>query len=130
MTKKNTLKSSLTPKQIKALPIIASIGNREQAAKMAGISKTCLYEWLKNPSFKKELENIQNEIFTDSFGFLKAASLKAASALIHLAGRSDAPAVQRAAANDVLNQVIKYKEVMEMERRMSEIEQKLALRDE
>jgi ABC-type arginine/histidine transport system permease subunit len=112
----------LTHKQKQALPIIATIGNREEAARRAGISKNCLYKWLKDPFFKQELEKLQNEIFIDSFGFLKAAAIKAAATLINLMARIEYPSIQRAAANDVLNQVVKFKEVMEIESRLTSIE--------
>ena len=121
-----TKSDGLTSKQRQALPIIAAVGNREEAARRAGISKNCLYKWLKDPLFKRELEGLQNEIFLDSFGFLKAAAVRAAATLIGLMSRSESPSIQRAAANDVLNQVVRFKEIMEVERRLASIETNIA----
>jgi hypothetical protein len=120
MTKKDG--SGLSHKQKTAIPIIASIGNREEAARRAGISKDCLYRWLSEKSFRDAVEQLQNEIVSDSYGFLKAAVNSAVGTLIQLTTRSDCPAVQRAAANDILNHTMRFKEIMEIEKRLIQVE--------
>lgn len=123
MTKKDG--DGLTHKQRQALPIVASVGNREEAARRAGISKDCLYRWLNEKPFRDELDKLQNEIVTDSYGFLKAAAIRAVGTLINLTARSDAPSVQRAAANDILTHTMRFKELMEVEKRLAEVEKTL-----
>jgi hypothetical protein len=121
MTK--TDKNSLSAKQLKALPIFASVPIVEQACKQAEISRDCYYEWMKLPVFKRELESLRNELVLDSINMLKLGARKAAATLIKLTGREDAPGVQRAASNDILNHVAKFKEIQEIEIRLSALEE-------
>lgn len=120
MTKND--KNDLSAKQIKALPILASTPNCDEACKKACISRNCYYEWLKHPSFKEKLNKLRNELVQDAVTQLKVSALKAASTLIKLTDRDDSPGVQRAAANDILNHVIKFQELKELEERVAILE--------
>ena len=121
MTETDT--NGLSPKQLKALPIFASITNCNEACKQAGISRDCFYEWLKQPSFKEALNKLRNDLVQDAVTQLKVNAIKAASTLIKLTDREDCPSVQRAAANDILNHVIKFQELQELENRISILEE-------
>lgn len=118
--------NGLSARQRKALPFFISTAHCEEACKKAGISRNCFYEWLKQPKFKAVLENLRNEVVQDAIAHLKINSTKAAETLISLTARTDNPSVQRAAANDILNHVMKFKEVMEIEQRLNEIERKIS----
>ncbi len=122
MTKNDT--NILSPRQIKALPVLAAIPNCEEACKKVGISRNCFYEWLKNPLFKEALNKLRNEIVQEAITQLKANSVKAAITLVSLTARTENPSVQRAAANDILNHVMKFKELLEFEERLSELEKR------
>lgn len=120
MTKSDTFNLSIRQQQ--ALPIFASNLTIEEACERAGISRNTFYEWLKEPQFKSELEKLRNEIVNEAVNHLKITSTKAAKTLGDLLERDDSPAVQRAAANDVLGHVMKFMELKELEDRLADIE--------
>ena len=53
--------SRLTPRQILALPILATTPSRTQAARETGISESTLYRWLQDENFRDELGRLTAE---------------------------------------------------------------------
>lgn len=100
----------LSPKQRSALPIFCTQLNVEKACVEAGISKQTFYQWMKNPLFKRELWRMRRAIGTQSIERLKIESKRAADTLTELLDSQNPPAVRRAAANDILNYVLKFRE--------------------
>lgn len=114
--------NELTRLQQMVLPFLLSSRTIEAAAKSAGVSAKQVFSWLKQPRFKAELDNLREAVVIDAIGQLKANTTKAALTLCNLMDRDDCPSVQRAAANDVLNHVVKFKEIQELEKRLDEVE--------
>lgn len=112
----------LSPKQRAAIPFFLGYASVEEACREAGISRNTYYEWMKEPLFKAELTRLQEEVFLEATGGLKLNAVKAVSVLCSLMDREDHPNVQRAAANDVLNHVLKFKELLEIEQRLMNLE--------
>lgn len=100
----------LSPKQIKALPVFCVQLNVEKACAEVGISTQTFYQWMKQPAFKNKLRGMRYAISSQSIEVLKIESKRAADTLIQLLGENNPPAVRRAAANDVLNYVLKIRE--------------------
>ncbi|MBS0272626.1 MAG: hypothetical protein JSR85_08290 [Proteobacteria bacterium] len=100
----------LSDKQRMALPIFCIQLNVEKACAEAGISKQTFYQWMKNPIFKRELKEMRRAIGTQSIEQLKIESKRAADTLTELLNPCNPPAVRRAAANDILNYVLKFRE--------------------
>jgi hypothetical protein len=121
MTKTDT--NSLSSKQLKALPTLASVVNCNEACKQIGISRDCFYEWMKQPLFKAQLNKLRNDLVQDAVMQLKVNAIKAADTLIKLTDREDSPSVQRASANDILNHVVKFQELQELEDRVAILEE-------
>ncbi len=105
-----TKSDGLSARQLRALPIFAAQVHVEKACTEANISKQTFYQWLRQPTFNKELKRMRYEIGTDSIELLKTASKRAAITLIQLLGEDNPPAVRRSAANDVLTYVLKTRE--------------------
>jgi hypothetical protein len=122
MTKSD--RNGLSIKQQKALPILASSSNYDDACQTAGISRGSYYRWLKQPLFKSELERLRNEIVGNAMNSLKSSAHKAVDTLVGLMDKKSHPGIQRAAANDVLNHMMKYKELSEFEERLQELERR------
>lgn len=122
MTKKD--RTSLSMKQRKALPILASASNYDEACQIADICRETYYRWLKQPLFKSELERLRNEIVGNAMNSLKSNAHKAVDTLVSLMDKKSHPGIQRAAANDVLNHMMKYKELSEFEERLQELERR------
>jgi len=120
MTKSD--ENRLTGRQTKALPHFAASLSIEGACKAANISKETFYNWIKEPLFKAELERLRNEIVDDAVNQLKISTTKAAETLVSLLDREDRPAIQRAAANDILSHVMKFMELKEIEVRLQTLE--------
>lgn len=92
-----------------ALPIFCSQLNIEKACNEAGISKQTYYQWMKIPAFRSKLRDMRFAIGSQSIELLKIESKKAADTLVQLLGENTPPAVRRAAANDILNYVLKFR---------------------
>jgi len=122
MTESDENQNQLTPRQIKAVPYFAASSSIEAACKEADISRETYYKWLRNPLFKSELDRLRNEIMDDAVNQLKATTVKAATTLSLLLDRDDNPSVQRAAANDILNHVGRFKELQELQERIEKLE--------
>lgn len=120
----------LTPKQRAALPFFVGSKTVEEACKEAGISRNRYYEWLKEPGFSGELNRVREEIVFEAIGQLKASATKAVSTLCNLMDRTECPSVQRAAANDVLSHIMKFKELQELEKRLDEVERLLSKQED
>lgn len=115
--------NGLSQKQAQALPILAASRNISQTCQELGIATKTYYEWRAQPIFRLELEKTQRELVTDAMAELKALASKATTTLSSLMDRLDCPAVQRAAANDVLNHLAKYTELEELGTRIQRLEQ-------
>lgn len=115
----------LTPKQKAALPFFVGSKTIEEACKDAGISRNRYYEWLKESGFSGELNRVREEVVFEAIGQLKVSATKAVSTLCNLMDRTEYPSVQRAAANDVLSHVVRFKELHELEKRLDEVERLL-----
>lgn len=100
----------LSDKQKRALPIFCTQLNIEKACNEAKLSKQTFYQWMKNPIFKRELKEMRRAIGTQSIEQLKIESKRAADTLAELLAPINPPAVRRAAANDILNYVLKFRE--------------------
>lgn len=118
-------KPKLSRVQTRAIPVIVAARNVEEGCKALGISRNCYYEWMKLPEFCQEIARLREELVNDAIAQLKANATKAASTLSNLMDREDSPSVQRAAANDVLNHIVKFKEIQEFEKRLNKIEKTL-----
>jgi thiazole synthase ThiGH ThiG subunit len=122
MTESDENQDQLTPRQVAALPYFAANASVEAACGAADISRETYYKWLKNPVFKLELDRLRNQIVNDAVNQLKATTVKAAATLSLLLDRDDNPSVQRAAANDILNHVGRFKELQDLQERIEKLE--------
>ncbi len=122
MTESDENQNQLTSRQIAALPCFVASASVEASCEAADISRETYYKWLKNPVFKSELDRLRNEVVNDAVNQLKATTVKAATTLSLLLDRDDNPSVQRAAANDILNHVGRFKELQELQERIEKLE--------
>ncbi|MEW5949343.1 MAG: hypothetical protein AB1711_08010 [Thermodesulfobacteriota bacterium] len=111
----------LTERQIKAIPHLVVSSSYEEGRKAARISKNTLYTWLRDPTFKDELKKQRNTVVDEAFESLKASVTRAVDVLSRLLN-SQNESMQRYAANDILNYVMKVKELADIEDRLSSIE--------
>ncbi len=119
-------KSALTERQLKAIPHIVSSPTYIEGCKTAKIDKTTLYKWLKQPEFKAELDRQRDEVTAEAFGVLSQGLTKAVETLVDLLDNKD-NRLKRLAAKDVIDFIIRHKENEDLDRRLTEIEKRLAV---
>ena len=112
---------ALNSKQLKAIPVLIGCDTVEGAARKAGVSKNTLYAWMQQEEFSKALSTARKKLLDKAMHKLMSVSMKA---VITLEGLLDAEseAVRRAAANDVLGHILKYRELSEIEERLETVE--------
>lgn len=115
-------KSSLTRRQLHALPFLISNPSIELAAKQAGVSPKQIFEWLNQPVFRQELENRKNETVNQAVDRLKATASKACETLIGLLDNAESESVRHRVAIDLLNMNLKYMEFKDIEQRIRKLE--------
>lgn len=130
---KNKENSSKSEKMKRAqeihLPKLAVSSNYSKTCEEIGLCQDTFYRWLREDTeFKEKLDALRTEMcqkaFDDAVCFLKNAMTKAVETLISLLDRSDCPAVQRAASNDILAHVQRFKELRDIEDRLKALEQR------
>lgn len=107
-----------------AIPILAITPNYSEAAKLIGCSRDEIYEWLKDDSFRLELEMIRSKLVDDAISKMKTHTTKAVDTLAILMD-DESSQVRRAACNDILNHVGRFIELKDLENRLVILEKSL-----
>lgn len=118
-------KAKLTTKQLKAMPILLAAKSYEKGCKAAGISKATSYAWMQDESFAAEFDRQRNEIVEAAFGLIAQNTEKAVSALVGLLDSKDLR-LKRLTAKDVIDFIIRHKENEDLDKRLTEVEKRLA----
>lgn len=116
--------NSLTPRQINAVRCILENNSIEEAARRAKVSRSTIYNWLRDDSFRSLLEEARIVAFKSGLDALKGATSKAARVLIGLLD-SNSEKELRLVAREIINMAIKAFETQELVQRISEIEDHL-----
>jgi len=113
--------SVLTERQIKALPYLVASCSFEDGRKAARISKNTLYEWLRQPAFRSELQRLRDLVVNEALDRLKSRVAQAVEVLARLL-ESRSEAVRLRAANDILGYTLRIRELQEFESRLEACE--------
>ena len=64
--------TGLTRQQIRALDVLMATGRHREAADAAGVTRTTLYRWMKDPAFLEDVKKAKpsDEIYRKAFGLL------------------------------------------------------------
>ena len=119
--------SALTPRQAKFLPILLASPTYTQACQAGRVSRETLYEWLRQPGFKAELDRQRDELVAQGFALISQSVVKAVETLVGLLDGSDGR-LKRLAARDVLDQHAKFRELDDLTRRIEAIEDRMQSR--
>lgn len=115
-------KTSLSPSQLKTISCILEANSLEQAARKAKISRSSIYLWLKDQSFKARLEKERDILFHEHLNLLRQAVGKATKVLIDLL-KSEDETSKRLSAREILSQSLRITEIRSLERRISWLEE-------
>jgi hypothetical protein len=125
-TARNGTPKTLSAKQVAAITALLASGNREQAAKDSGVSKGTLYRWLRTPAFITALQAAERDALADVSRQLVSLSSLAADTLRDAMQDPDAKLNERIrAAEAVLNQLMKLRELLDLEGRLSDLESRI-----
>ena len=113
--------TELTPKQVKTIKAILESRTYTEAVKQAKVGKATLYEWLKDPLFKAELDDRLKKLIDCSLNQLKGASGIAVDTLVKCLKKKD-PNLQYRASVKILDFVLKLREHQEFEERLDKLE--------
>lgn len=119
----NETERKLTDKQLAAIPKIIEGKTITDGVKRAGISKVTIYEWLKEPEFKAELQRQRADIIDCALFELKASAGEASKVLRNLLD-SENEHIRLKAATTIIDSVTKFKEYEEIEHRLTALEEK------
>jgi len=112
---------ALNSKQLKAIPVLIECDTVEGAARKAGIAKNTIYSWMQQDEFSKALASARKKLLDKAMNKLMTVSMKAVITLEGLLN-AESESVKRAAANDVLGHVLKYRELSDIEDRLETVE--------
>src|SRR5687768_1591881 len=105
---------------------LACGANVEAAARKADVSARTLFRRLKDPVFRKKVDDKRAEILSRSSAMLSAGCSEAVRTLLALQTENASPTVRLGAARAVLELGIKLKETVELDKRLGELEAKIA----
>jgi hypothetical protein len=108
----------------KAIAALLSAPTLAQAAKKAGLSKATLYRWMQEPDFKAALRAARRGVVDATIGRLQAVTTEAVTAL-HKALTCTTPTVRVSAARAILEFSFRSVELMDLEERLSALEQRV-----
>ena len=117
--------SALTDRQLKAIPFIVTSPTYTAGLEKARLNRTTFYKWLKQSDFKAELDRQREEVAIEAFGVLQQSLTKAVETLAGMLDSKD-DRLKRLTANDIINHVLKHKELAELEQRLAAIEDRLS----
>lgn len=112
-----------TPKQRKALALLASGLSVTATAEQVGVDRRTLFRWLKDPDFRAELDAIVSENYNQLVAVVLNSSSEAFEILLDLARDEKNPAYSRvSAATNVLEFASKSFATNVLERRLTALE--------
>jgi hypothetical protein len=81
--------SELTNIQVKTIPFIVSSSTYVEGVREAKLNRKTFCEWLKDPTFKQELDRQRDEVAAEAFGVLSQSLTKVVETLVGLLDNKD-----------------------------------------
>ena len=105
-----------------AILALAAGATVREAAREAGVGERTIHRWRsEDPSFLAAVERARDELFDANFAALVGAGRDAVQTLQDLLDTGPPP-VRLGAARAILDQLCRYREVVELQRRVAELE--------
>jgi len=116
----------LTPRQLNALPELASSRTIEEASERTGIGRATIYRWRANPAFATELYLYQQQVLEATRAKLANHMMRAVDVLGELLD-SQNDGIRRQAARDILTVVLHLEKHFEVVQRVEKVEEAVRL---
>lgn len=121
----------MTQKQIKFLACLLENSSTSKAIKAAGISSATAYKWLKDETFRRELERKKAEMLASVSGYLQSSLAACCERLMEIVNDSETSAqVKINAISLIFQNARSFTEQTEIMERMRRIEEALEERDQ
>jgi hypothetical protein len=114
---------TLTAKQARSIGYILTSKTLGDAAKGTGVSERTLYTWLKIPEYRTALREAEKQTVENATRRLIAGQNAALDTLEALITKARNEGVRRASAMDWLNMVLKFRDMAEIDERLTALEQ-------
>ena len=121
-----TEKSSLTSRQNRALPVLASASSIAEAARLSDVGRRTLHRWLDDPDFRDELARLHKEAADLARGQLQGVMLQAVLALADSLQDSN-PEIRLRAIRTALNYSVKIDYIERVHQELQTLEDSLNL---
>jgi len=120
----NVTTMELEPKKSSAITALLEYRTIEEASISVEISSRTLYRWMNEPSFQMELRNAETELVDTAMRRLLRIAIKAVDALENIIDNPDQEGAsnKRMASQNVIDNLLKLRELHSVERRISELE--------
>jgi len=116
-------------KQEKVIAALLQAQTIREAAEQAGISESTLLRWLHDETFLEPYRKARRQVVQLAICQLQRSAGKAVKTLLEIAEEKDNPASSRvSAAKTILEMSLKAVEFEDLEKRIAEIEKKIAER--
>ncbi len=123
---RETGKSSLTARQKKALPILASASSIADAARLSDVGRRTLHRWLDDPNFRDELAGLHKEAADLARSQLQGVMLQAVLALADSLHDPN-PEIRLRAIRTALNYSVKFNDIESLREELRNLEDSLNL---
>jgi molecular chaperone DnaK (HSP70) len=117
--------SELSARQRRTIPFIITSPTIVEGLEKAKLSRKQFYKWLEQPEFKAELDRQREEAAKMAFDTLTQSLTKAVENLVKLLDHAD-DRLKRLACKDVIEYILKHREIEDLVNRIEAIEQRLA----
>ena len=112
-----------SPRQVLAIPILAAEPTVEQGAEKAGVARKTVFQWLRDPAFKEELDRQRRELAQGALDQLKVNAPKAVETLVGLLDATR-DSIKLRAAMGILDFTQKAMDFERVDKRIAELEQR------
>ena len=117
---------ALSPKQVLAMPFIAAAPSVSHGARAAGIGRTTLIRWQRDPLFSAELERMRKDAAALAYVELQGLVLKSINTLAELL-EDGTPAIRLSAVRAALRNAFIANDSQDLRNRFDVIDRAISL---
>lgn len=115
--------TDLTPRQQRTVAALLAARNVREAAKQVKVPERTVYTWLNEPRFRAALYEAEGHLIDSATRRLLAHQDVALTVILHImADKENAASVRLKAAQAVLDQLLKLRELRNVEQRLTSLE--------
>jgi hypothetical protein len=108
---------------VRAAALLAAGCSSEATARKVGVSPKTIQRWRRDDDFNNLIDSLRQRMTDTALGLLTAGAAAAVRTLRrNIKPGVGSPATQNGAANSILDRLLKVKELIELERRVTQLE--------